>query len=264
MKKTTLLLPMAASLMLGASFATAAYAQDQMQTQPPREPVYDQDGAPPPQPMMQNTAMPQSDMNRPAPGMNNATMYDNGNGMDPRQSSMGGMPIDQETSINGIQAACTGVGNEAENKARWSAYPVKLVVAGDHGQFYAGENVSVMQGGRQIASMTCNGPWVLMKLQPGSYRARVALPGHAAKTVSFTAPSGGQREVTVHFASTGEDMATPRNDYRATPTDYQRPQSKPMDNSTYGNGAQDQPPMNDQPAMDQSPNNSDQPMQQPQ
>jgi len=55
MTKTTLLIPLAASLMLG----TAAFAQSNM---------------------------------------------------DPRQSTHGGMAIDQETSVNGIPAACTGVG----------------------------------------------------------------------------------------------------------------------------------------------------------
>jgi len=195
MKKATLLIPLAASLMLG----TAAFAQS---------------------------------------------------GMDPRQSSNGGMPIDQETSVNGIQAACTGVGDQQENNARWSAYPVKVVVSGTDHQFFSGETVRITgSDGQQVAQMTCNGPWVLMKLQPGAYHATVDLPGHGTKSVAFTAPQSGQREVNVIYngaQETSDQTTAPRGRYRATDTSYMHPQPKPqampMDNSTVGNGAVDQPP----------------------
>jgi hypothetical protein len=230
MIRTTLLIPLAASLMLG----TAAYAQDQQtngQQMPQQQPA--------PQNDMQNDMQ-----NHMQHGMQKGMMM---NGMmDPRQSTAGGMPIDQETSVNGIEAACTGVGDQQENRARWSSYPVKLVVAGDRGQYYAGEHVSVTgRDGRPVADMTCNGPWVLMKLEPGAYKATVDLPGHAAKTISFTAPASGQHEVTVHFASTDEDLGG-RKEYRATDTDYQQPQAKPMGDTTMGNGAVDQKPQQPQ------------------
>jgi hypothetical protein len=186
------------------------------------------------------------------------------------------MPIDQETSVNGIQAACTGVGDQQENSARWSAYPVKVVVSGSGHQFFAGETVSVTRSdGSKVAQMTCNAPWVLMKLEPGAYHATVDLPGHPAKTVAFTAPSRGQREVNVVYAGQQEasdQTSAPADQHRAMDTSYTqpspKPQAAPMDNSTVGNGAVDQPPMNEQQmksgTMDQSPNNSDQPQQQPQ
>ena len=113
-------------------------------------------------------------------GMHNGMMM---NGMmDPRQSTAGGMAIDQETTVNGIPAACTGVGDQQENSARWSAYPVKVVVSGTGHQFFSGETVSITKSdGSQVAQMTCNAPWVLMKLEPGAYHATVSLPGHGAK-----------------------------------------------------------------------------------
>lgn len=195
MTKTTLLIPLAASLMLG----TAAFAQSNM---------------------------------------------------DPRQSTNGGMAIDQETSVNGIPAACTGVGDQQENSARWSAYPVKVVVSGTGHQFFSGETVSITKSdGSQVAQMTCNAPWVLMKLEPGAYHATVDLPGHGAKTVAFTAPARGQREVNVIYngaQETSDQMSAPRDQHRATDTSYMQPQSKPGDNSTMGNGAVDQPPQQPQ------------------
>ena len=211
MRTTTLLIPLAASLMLG----TAAYAQSNM---------------------------------------------------DPQQSTNGGMPIDQETSVNGIQAACTGVGDQQENSARWSAYPVKVVVSGTGHQFFSGETVSITgSDGQQVAQMTCNGPWVLMKLQPGAYHATVNLPGHPTKTVAFNAPASGQREVNVIYRNNefANDSASPTDQHRATDTSFTQPQAKPMDNnSTVGNGAVDQKPMTEQDmknsTTDQSPNNSDQ------
>ncbi|HEY8947802.1 MAG TPA: hypothetical protein VIM56_02835 [Rhizomicrobium sp.] len=241
MKKTTLLIPLAASLMLG----TAAFAQDQSQ------PANDQMNQPPNDQQMQQQS---------------GTMQNVG--MDPRQSSNGGMPIDQETSVNGIQAACTGVGDQQENSARWSAYPVKVVVSGTGHQFFAGETVSITgSDGQQVAQMTCNAPWVLMKLQPGAYHATVNLPGHPAKTVAFTAPARGQREVNVVYAGQQEasdQTSAPADQHRAMDTSYTQPQPKPdaapMDNATTGNGAV--PPMNEQQMKtDQSPNNSDQPQQ---
>jgi hypothetical protein len=248
MTRTTLLIPLAASLLLG----TAAFAQDQNQ---PVNPAAADD------PMTQQQTMPQNSM--PGGAMQSASA-------DPAQSSNGGMPIDQETSVNGIQAACTGVGDQQENSARWSQYPVKVVVSGAGHQFFAGETVSVSKSdGTQVAQMTCNAPWVLMKLQPGAYHATVDLPGHPAKTVAFTAPSRGQREVNVVYAGQQEAsdrISAPRDEHRAMDTSFTQPQPKPgaaqMDNSTVGNGAADQPPMTEQQmkngTMDQSPNNSDQ------
>ena len=234
MRTSTLLIPLAASLMLG----TAAFAQDQSSGQP----------------MPQQQAAPDNS------AMQNMRM-------DPKQSSNGGMPIDQETSVNGIQAACTGVGDQQENNARWSQYPVKVVVSGTGHQFFAGETVSITKsGGEQVAQMTCNAPWVLMKLEPGAYHATVDLPGHPTKTVAFNAPSSGQREVNVVYAGQQEasdQTSAPRDEHRAMDTSFTQPQAKPMDNnSTVGNGAVDQPPMSEQDmkngTMDQSPNNSDQ------
>jgi len=223
MRKTTLLIPLAASLMLG----TAAYAQDQSQPVNPAPAPMNQQQPNDPQMQQQSGAM------------QNA-------GMDPRQSNNGGMPIDQETSVNGIQAACTGVGDQQENNARWSAYPVKVVVSGTGHQFFAGETVSITRnGGEQVAQMTCNAPWVLMKLQPGAYHATVDLPGHPAKTVAFTAPSRGQREVNVIYAGAQEasnQTSAPADQHRAMDTSFTQPSPKPMDDSTVGNGAVDQPP----------------------
>ncbi|MGN6146978.1 MAG: hypothetical protein ACTHPD_00410 [Rhizomicrobium sp.] len=265
MRTSTLLIPLAASLMLG----TAAVAQDQNQPVNPA-PANDQMNQQPNDEQMQQHTMPQGSVeNSGAQSMPQGGAMQNTaatSGMNPAQSTNGGMPIDQETSVNGIQAACTGVGDQQENNARWSQYPVKVVVSGTGHQFFAGETVSIAKSdGSQVAQMTCNAPWVLMKLEPGAYHATVDLPGHGAKTVGFTAPASGQREVNVVYAGQQEasdQTSAPRDEHRATDTSFTQPQAKPMDNSTVGNGAVDQPPMNEQDmkngTMDQSPNNSDQ------
>lgn len=230
MRKTTLLLPLAASLMLG----TAAFAQDQQTNG---------------QQMPQQQPAPQNDMqDHMQNGMHNGMMM---NGMmDPRQSTNGGMAIDQETTVNGIPAACTGVGDQQENSARWSAYPVKVVVSGTGHQFFSGETVSITRSdGSQVAQMTCNAPWVLMKLEPGAYHATVSLPGHGAKTVAFTAPSRGQREVNVIYTGaqeTSDQTSMPADQHRATDTNYMQPQAKPSDDTTMSNGAADQQPQQPQ------------------
>ena len=136
------------------------------------------------------------------------------------------LPMNKGTDVGSGRIACTGVGDNQEHNPRWSSYPVKLVVSGNNHEYYAGEHVSVTgRGGEQVADVTCNGPWVMMKLDPGAYRATVDLPGHATKNVKFTAPSRGQREVNVIFRENEADLG---GQHRASEAGFQ----KPADTST--------------------------------
>ena len=110
---------------------------------------------------------------------------------------------DTPTTINGVEVVCTGVGS-AKDDPRWSAYPVKIVLATTGGANLANAHVSLVKGGQEVAGMDCDGPWVLFKPPAGSYTATASLigGGGGAKSASFTAgPSGAQKEINLLFRS---------------------------------------------------------------
>ena len=87
------------------------------------------------------------------------------------------MPYHTPTTVDGVEAVCSGVGVSNEDKARWNKYPLKVVVSGKDGQFLAGEQVAVTKDGHELVSVICDGPWVLFKLAPGEYGVRATVDG---------------------------------------------------------------------------------------
>ena len=69
---------------------------------------------------------------------------------------------DTPTTINGVEAVCTGVGS-AKDDPRWSAYPVKIVLATTGGANLANAHVSLTKGGQEVAGLDCDAPWILFK-----------------------------------------------------------------------------------------------------
>lgn len=110
---------------------------------------------------------------------------------------------DTPTTINGVETVCTGVGS-AKDDPRWSAYPVKVVIANTAGQNLAAMNVSLTQGGKAVVQTTCDAPWILFKLPAGTYSATATMVGNAAMSHSAgftTKGSGPQQEITISFAT---------------------------------------------------------------
>lgn len=118
------------------------------------------------------------------------------------------LPVDRPSQIDGIKAACTGIGDREENEARWSSYPVKIETVGNYGQWLGDQDVTVQGRGRNIA-VHCAGPWLLMGLQPGRYEATVAVPDSAPRHVNFSVPREGQSDVVVRFTdrASGREQA---------------------------------------------------------
>jgi len=110
------------------------------------------------------------------------------------------LPDDQPTVINGIDVACTGVGDESKTDPRWPAYGVRLEFAGGERQYLADLDVSIAASdGHQLIAVRCGGPWLLVKLAPGTYRVRAEFEHRITKTASFSAPAHGQKRVVVAF-----------------------------------------------------------------
>jgi hypothetical protein len=116
---------------------------------------------------------------------------------------------DTPTSINGVETVCTGVGS-AKDDPRWSGYPVKVVLATAGGANLANAHVTLTKGGKEVAGLDCDAPWILFKPGAGSYTATATLIGgsgnaHSAKF--STSGSGPQKEITITFARPAEPAA---------------------------------------------------------
>jgi len=109
---------------------------------------------------------------------------------------------DTPATINGVETVCTGVGS-AKDDPRWSAYPVKIVLATTGGANLANAHVSLSKGGKEVAGLDCDAPWILFRPGAGSYTATATLlggPGGTRSANFSTSGSGPQKEITIMFA----------------------------------------------------------------
>jgi hypothetical protein len=110
--------------------------------------------------------------------------------------------LDHEETVAGIGVACTGIG-QTKDDPKWLAYPVRVEFAGAGGEYLANETL-VLSGakGAQLLAVSCDGPWILLKLPPGkSYRVDGQVGASAEETVSarVKAPGHGQARVVLSF-----------------------------------------------------------------
>ncbi len=111
------------------------------------------------------------------------------------------VPIDGEASVNGIGVGCTGVG-ESKLDPKWLAYPVRVEFSDASNAYLANEVLTVRNaGGDELLSVFCEGPWILLKLAPGTYRIEGRVQGTDAKleTATIRPPSHGQMRVVLKF-----------------------------------------------------------------
>jgi hypothetical protein len=109
---------------------------------------------------------------------------------------------DTPVTINGVEAVCTGVGSAKDNPA-WKGYPVKVVVATNGGADLANAHISLSQGGKEVAGLDCDAPWVLFRAPAGKYTATATMLGGSGQSHSTnftTSGSGAQKDVTIMFS----------------------------------------------------------------
>src|SRR5258705_9125446 len=75
---------------------------------------------------------------------------------------------DTPTTINGVEMVCTGVGS-AKDDPRWSAYPVKIVLATTGGANLANAHVSLSKAGKEVAGVGFGAPPILFKPPAGRH-----------------------------------------------------------------------------------------------
>jgi len=109
------------------------------------------------------------------------------------------LPDDQPVTINGVEMACTGVGDEARDDPRWRDFSVRMEFAGGEAQYLSDLDIEVEgDGGDLRFDVRCNSPWLVANLPPGKYRLAARFE-NLTKTAKFTAPAQGQARVVVRF-----------------------------------------------------------------
>jgi hypothetical protein len=111
------------------------------------------------------------------------------------------VPIDSEATVGGIGVGCTGVG-ESKLDPKWLAYPVRVEFSDANNDYLANEVLTVWNAkGDELLNVSCEGPWILLKLPPGAYRVEGRAPGTSAnpRTATFRPPSHGQMRLVLKF-----------------------------------------------------------------
>ena len=112
------------------------------------------------------------------------------------------LPFDTPTMIDGVETVCTGIGQDSRADPRWNAYPLKVVLAGEGGQYLGEAQVNVAAKGEIKMDVRCGGPWVLFKLEPGRYTVTAAINGNTARSIAYVSPTG-QGRIVLRFPATG-------------------------------------------------------------
>ena len=112
------------------------------------------------------------------------------------------LPMDTPVPINGVEVVCTGIGS-GKDDPRWAEYPVRVEFSNGAAQYLAGVHLTLSSRQGQIASVDCDGSWVLFRLSRGTYKITAELlgqPGAQPHTATFsTSGNPPQKRVEVQF-----------------------------------------------------------------
>lgn len=112
------------------------------------------------------------------------------------------LPFDTPTMVDGVETVCTGIGQDSRADPRWNGYPLKVVLAGEGGQYLGEAQVNVAAEGETKMDVRCGGPWVLFKLEPGRYTVTAAINGNTAKSIAYVSATG-QGRIVLRFPAVG-------------------------------------------------------------
>ena len=112
------------------------------------------------------------------------------------------LPLDQPQYIGEVEVACTGIG-QTRADPQWRSFAVRLEFANRGAEYLAGAIVHLADArGRPLLTVSCDAPWVLLRLEPGSYRVQARLteaPNAAPRSASISPPRSGQSRVVLTF-----------------------------------------------------------------
>lgn len=111
------------------------------------------------------------------------------------------LPVDWPTMVQGVQVACTGIGQQTRDDPSWLAYPVRVEFS-DHLNTYLGAGqITVLSAKKPVLSVRCDAPWILLKLPAGAYTVEGTVPDAQAqpRSTRFQPPARGQMRVVLQF-----------------------------------------------------------------
>ena len=111
------------------------------------------------------------------------------------------LPTDAPTTVSGVDAACTGIG-QTRNDPHWRDYAVRIEVSDHENAYLAGAVITVTDArGRQVVSLSCDSPWLLLDLAPGRYVVHGWIPAANAgpRSAAIVSPARGQIRVVLQF-----------------------------------------------------------------
>ena len=112
------------------------------------------------------------------------------------------VPLDTSTTIGGVEVACTGIG-QTKDDPKWLAFPVRVEFADKNHAYLANETLTLFDPkGAQVLEVSCEGPWVLLKLPAGAaYKvtAQLGEAGTAPRSATVKAPKHGQTRFVLTF-----------------------------------------------------------------
>jgi len=111
------------------------------------------------------------------------------------------VPLDGERTVDGVGVGCTGIG-QSKTEPRWGAYSVRVEFSNPAREYLANGAVEVFdRSGHSLTAVRCEGPWILLRLPPGTYRIKGWLVGQPAepREASVHPPAKGQAQLILTF-----------------------------------------------------------------
>jgi hypothetical protein len=97
---------------------------------------------------------------------------------------------DTPTRLGSVEVVCTGVSLDARENPAWSAYPLKVEFVGRGGQYLGGVHVTLSMSSGTLATVNCNGPWLLFRLPSSRYRIDANIDGKTVSSIAIVAANG--------------------------------------------------------------------------
>jgi len=107
---------------------------------------------------------------------------------------------DEEKTYQGIQYACTGVG-DAKDDPKWGQYAAKLMFTTAGRAYVSYEKVQIQDAsGKEIFVADCDAPWLVINLLPGTYKVTATAVKKYTKSASLKVGSDGKQvELAIRF-----------------------------------------------------------------
>jgi hypothetical protein len=111
------------------------------------------------------------------------------------------LPLHRAITVAGIDVACTGVG-QTRDDPQWNAYGVRIEFSNGLNEYLGDGAIRLRNSaGALLLEVTCDAPWVLLRLPAGHYSVVGWVPGSSAKPRSapISPPRTGQTRFVLQF-----------------------------------------------------------------